>query len=653
VDEITFYVSGRYFKSNGWRYGNKVFNPDGSTFPITEDRLVLDADGNLLGVRIPDIPVTMNNRERLSGQAKLTFQLSGSTKLSLSGLWSLIDFRDYSHEWFLAPEGDVRKFDRNFTLSALWTHTVGATSFYTVNLSYFKKLFREYLFENPFDPRYILDPNFAEPADFEFRPGGTNRHQFKRKTETRVAKIDYTNQVSKLHQLKVGVEGKLHRLYLEDYDISQDDFGNDIPTIPGRTSSRYQEYTREPIEFSAYIQDKLEYERMVVNIGLRFDYFNSDGRVLADPADPNVFLPRKIVHQHQDLNDNGIEDPDEPNTLEKRLAYWYGDASPKYNVSPRFGISYPITDRGVLHFSYGHFLRIPSFIHLYQMPDYKVTTASEVQGVFGNPDLEAQRTIMYEFGLQQQMSDVLSFDVTAFYRDTRDWVTTSQGIDVGDPGTSTSSYTLYVNRDYANSRGVTLSLVKRPSDMWSLNLSYTFQIAEGINSNPDDELAAQRDKTEPSRTLTPLDWDQTHTANLTVGIGQEDWGVFVLGRYGSGLPYTPSTGQAEAQGQDVARVVTNNSRRRPENYTVDLRVFKNFTIAPLNLSVFLKVFNVFDRRNEIDIFTEIGRASGSVEALGLENISGIGRVNPVESYIVRPDFYSEPREIQFGVEVNF
>jgi outer membrane receptor protein involved in Fe transport len=353
------------------------------------------------------------------------------------------------------------------------------------------------------------------------------------------------------------------------------------------------------------------------------------------------------------VNGNGTLDAGEDTTtLAERMGYWYRDAKPKARISPRLGISYPITDRGILHFSYGHFLQIPSFIHLYQMPGYKVTTASGIQGVFGNPDLKPQKTVMYEFGIQQQLTNDLSFDATLFYRDTRDWVTTSAPIDVGDPGSSTSAYTIYINRDYANTRGVTLSATKRPADMWSLNFAYTFQIAEGINSNPDDELAAQRDNAEPARTLTPLDWDQTHTANVTVGVGENNWGVFLIGRYGSGLPYTPAINQAEAQGVDAARIVTNNSRRKPETLNFDVRLFKNFTIDPINLSLFVKVFNLFDRRNEITVYGETGRASATVESLGIGEVSG-DRLNTVSSYLVRPDYYSEPREIQFGIDVNF
>ena len=655
---VTFYLSGRYFKSDGWLYGNRVFYPDGTT-DTTSIRLVKDANGVPTGAIIGDNPVSMNDRERVSGQAKLTFQVSGSAKLSLFGLFSRINYRDYGHEWKLNPDGDVRKFDKGYNVGALWTHSLGSTSFYTINLSYFLKDFKEHLYADPFDPNYIVDPAFQNIPSYMFRPYGTNLHQFKRKTETRVAKIDYTNQISQLHQVKAGVEGKLHRLYLEDYSLAPNQIasGAYVPVIPPASSPLYEEYTEKPQEFSAYIQDKLEYERMVVNVGLRFDYFNSKGKVPADPEDPNIYLPQVQrpgrEHVFHDLNGNGLQDPGEPNTtLDERLAYWYKNASTKSYVSPRFGISYPITDRGVLHFSYGHFLQIPSFINLYQKPGYKVSTGSGVQGVYGNPDLNPQKTVMYEFGLQQQLTNNLSFDVTGFYRDTRDWVSTSVQIPVRDPETATTYYTMFINRDYANSRGVTLSVIKRPSGLFSFNFSYTFQTAEGNNSNPDEEQAARKDNKEPSRALAPLDWDQRHTANLTLGLGESDWGIFAIGRYGSGLPYTPVINQAEARGEDASRAVEKNSRRRPENYTVDLRLFKNLDIAPLNLSVFVKVFNLFDRRNEVDVYGQTGRAIASPQALGAGNISVVGRPNTVETYLIRPDFYSEPREIQVGIELN-
>ena len=263
---------------------------------------------------------------------------------------------------------------------------------------------------------------------------------------------------------------------------------------------------------------------------------------------------------------------------------------------------------------------------------------------------------MYEFGLQQEITDAMSFDVTGFYRDTRDWVSTGPKIPVRDASgqTATTVYTTFVNKDYANSRGVTLTLNKRPTeDLLTINLSYTFQVAEGNNSSPDEEQGALVSNREPSKSLAALDWDQVHTANLTAGMGTEEWGIFLLGRFGSGLPYTPVINQAEARGEDAARVVQKNSRRRPYNMTFDLRAFTNIDLGGFNVNLFLRVFNLLDRRNEVDVYGQTGRAFASLRQLGVEGLAGIGRINSPEEYILRPDFYSEPREVQIGFDINF
>lgn len=675
---LTFYVSGRYNKNSGWLYGNRVFSPtvsagsslyQGFTFVPsgTLDTNVVKIRRNAKGgydtLVIGDNPVSMNDQERYSGQAKLTYQFTPQMKLNLSGLYSNFDYRNYNETYRLNPDGDVRDYDRGYNVSALFTHTINPTSFYTINASYLLKDFKEHLYESPFDPQYDLNPNaFATISNIdEYYSQGTNWHQFKRTTETRDLKIDYTNQLTRLHQFKMGIDARLHRLYLEDYSVTPEQSGNSyIATIPDYNGPLYQEYTQTPVEFSAYAQDKLEYDRMIVNIGMRFDYFNSNGQVLNDSHpdpndplhymntvnDPNVYLPQQLDHQ------GGLD-----TSLAYRLSYWYKKASAKSSFSPRFGISYPITDRGILHFSYGHFLQIPSFQYLYQSPGYKVTTASTVQGVYGNADLNPQKTVMYEFGLQQQLSEVLGFDVTGFYRDIRDWVSTSAEIPVRDPTTATTWYTMFINRDYANARGVTVSLTKRQSDMYSLNLTYTFQVAEGNNSDPSEEQATLASRpglgatTPIEKIVAPLDWDQTHTLNLTVGVGKEDWGVFVLGRYGSGLPYTPVINQGTTMGYNIYQPT--NYRRRPEEYNVDLRIFKNLKLMDVDFSVFLKVYNLFDTRNATGVYGQTGTAEATPLQMGLAGVTGPDRVNTVAQYLVNPANYSPPREVQVGVEMNF
>ena len=104
----------------------------------------------------------------------------------------------------------------------------------------------------------------------------------------------------------------------------------------------------------------MEFSELIINIGVRFDYFEPDGVVLADPSDPEIYEPIKPENRYHDLNENGVQDPGEPEvTLEERRQYWYKKATPKYQFSPRIGLSFPISDRGVFHFSYGHFFQSP------------------------------------------------------------------------------------------------------------------------------------------------------------------------------------------------------------------------------------------------------------------------------------------------------
>jgi len=107
----------------------------------------------------------------------------------------------------------------------------------------------------------------------------------------------------------------------------------------------------------------MEYDELIVNLGVRFDYFDPDAVILADPTDPQIYEPMKPQNRYYDDNNNGIQDNGETDvTLEERKLYWYKNTSTKYKISPRIGISFPISDRGVFHFSYGHFFPIPKLL---------------------------------------------------------------------------------------------------------------------------------------------------------------------------------------------------------------------------------------------------------------------------------------------------
>ena len=645
-ERLGFYALGRYFKNEGWLYGARLFNPDGTL-----------GDSAL---------VSMNPYEKFSGQAQLKLQLGRGMFISLLGLGSFATGTDLGDRYLgyrQAPGGLPTFEDKGYNLNLQFTHTLSATTFYTLNVANYYKDFQRGTFDSPLDTLYNTPFLGSTPDSVQTAPGsdvyirvpsGTGRFlrggvdlgRFNRNTNSYLFKGDITSQVQDHHLAKLGFEVRFDDLYLQGFDLVPGTSPNGL-VIPDVTSRRYAEFDVQPFSASAYIQDKAEYDDFIVNAGLRFDYFDPRAQVPVDPSDPNIFNPLKPINIYNDLDGDGVISDDEEvdknrKTIDERAAYWYEDASVKLQISPRLGVAYPITDAGVIHFSYGHFLQIPTFEFLFNNPGYKVPGAiSGSYGPFGNADLEPQRTVMYEIGIQQGIGADLLLDVTGFYRDVRDWVSTSPLIPTAAAGVD---YVIYDNKDYSNVRGLTLALSKRFSGGYAFDLDYTFQVAEGSNSNPEEDFFAQQGGAQPRLILIPLEWDQRHTLNGSVIVGGGTWGASVLARLGSGYPYTPVIASSDG-GFEVPPPEATNSSRRPVTFQTDLYAYKDLPVAGVTPRIFLQVYNLFDARNANTVYGDTGQPDVTRDAQVLSSYDA--------GYFVRPDFYSEPRRVQLGLQVSF
>jgi outer membrane receptor protein involved in Fe transport len=615
-DKLTFFIMGRYFYTDGWLYGYDYYKPDGS---------IGDSSS----------AVAMNWNERILAQAKLAWYISPQIKLLVEGLGSKRDFQDYEHEYKRNPDGNVNKFSTSYSGNISLTHTVSATSFYKVMVAGFDKFFDEYLYEDTKDSRYVHPDSLIQPLDLMWRQKGNNLHQFERRTQTFSGDIDFTSQVSRRHLIKLGLQGKNHTLSLDDYYLqeTQDHVPGTpfIPDIPKETATNRNKFERKPYQFAAYFQDKIEFEEVIINIGLRFDYFDSNSDVLVDTRDPNILIPLRP----------GMDSL----SVEERRPFYRKESTPKMHLSPRFGIAYPISATGVIHFSYGHFIQIPSFQFLFNRSDYKVPETGSPGDVYGNPDLELQKTVMYEIGLKQEFGSLFLVDLTGFYRDVRDWVTSAHF--------STANlvqYAMYVNRDYSNVKGITLTFKKRFSDYYGFNMNYTFQVAEGSNSSPEEEFNNARGNNEPTLFLLPMEWDQTHLLNFSFNVGGPSWGTTFLARYGTGLPFTPQITQYSSD-RGISSAPQKNSGRRPEKFILDLNLFKLFHISDFRLKAFLKVFNLLDSKVVNDVFTDTGKADFTVEYRNKKEDERRG--HSYKDYLVYPWHYIAPRRIQLGLEWLF
>ncbi|MCC6551320.1 MAG: TonB-dependent receptor, partial [Ignavibacteriaceae bacterium] len=603
-NSLYFYGNFRYVYFGGWLNGKRVYNPWditknlGASVPL-ESRYDIQKTGD--GEIVP-----MNWNEKVYGQGKLTYRVLPEIKLTYNYILDDVEYRDYDHSFAYNPDGDFKKFRTGHTNILGMTHTLGSSTFYQLNLSYFFKRYRQFVYENYKDPKYTHNELLGQsPADVpSFRTGGTQSSHFKRTTGTYGVKFDITSQLTQSHQVKGGVEFNRHNLSFDNVNLIQPDgIGSPKDTRNPYVTLRIPEinnpaenlaidiYTKNPVEFSAYIQDKIELSELIINIGLRYDMFMPDGKLLVDPTDPNIYNP---------LNPANIA-----KTLAERKTYWYKDATTKSQLSPRLGVAFPITDRGVIHFSYGYFFQIPPFDLLYSNPEFKFGQGTGNLGIAGNSDLRPQGTISGEVGVQQAITDDISIDLTAYFRDIRDLAGT-RADEITLFGGS-GRYSQFVNSDFGFVKGIVFTMTKRFSDGWSATLDYTLQSAKGNASDPAATRNALVGGALPEIQLTRLNQDQTHTINVTFAYAAEQWGVSMIGSYGSGFPYTPN------QSINLSTLLT-NSETKPTYFNADFRAYYDFKIMDTyKISFFTRIYNLFDIRNEVNVYGDSGTADFTVE----------------------------------------
>lgn len=625
---VTFFLSGRYNKDGGYLFGRRDHTIYDSVWinpnDVEDIRVSATGDGAY---------VAMNPSEDFSGTAKLTVKPISTLKINYDAVYSNSDYQTYNHEIKYNPDANYQRFAWSLLNSLEVRQALSSSTFYSLQGSYNIYDFKRYLFplldgdNNPVtfkpgmdisglhpDPRYqpIHKSNKATP--FTFASGGTLFGHYYQRSQTTEIKFDLTSQLTNQHEIKVGGRFKNDLMDFEDFTVQRDTLTYLTPTILSPESPAHDLYSKEPQQYSTYIQDKMEFTSMIINAGLRYDYFNAR----------SLYSPNK-------------NQPTEDLVM----------AEAKNTFSPRLGISFPITDEGIIHFSYGHFYQLPPFSYLYENPTFENNVAVPT---FGNANLNPEKTVTYEIGLQQQMTEDLAFNVTGFYKDVRDLLALQQ-IRVS----SSFSYYTYVNQDYGNIKGITFSLTKRklPSSLFALSLDYTYQVAEGNEVNASAFFLDAASGRQSEKIPVPLNWDQAHTLNGVISFGEDnDWLLTLVGTISTGLPYTPLL-------YDKQIYLESNSERKPLQTNVDLLVEKSFNLSDIILTAFLKVYNLFDTMNERSVYDDTGRATYTLQSTrsGAEATNLLAASNPLiksaDEYFVRPQYYSAPREVRLGLLLEF
>ena len=613
--DYSLFLSGPIGEKSGYLFSYKRVEDDGY---IYGKNVYLPVDSIAFGEN-SYIPMGYNNRSTLFG--KISIALTNHDKLAFSVSHQTRDqnrdYGIYDHLFRYNPLGQGASHEQTLIGIASWSHIFSEKSFINIRAAINNKDYEQYLYKDSLDSRYAVDWRLRLKGNFSFYTGGTDNSYFTRSSNVKSVKGDFTSQITRHQLIKTGFDFKQHTLTLYDVKLKKNSETNFEVEIPPANSADNQQYERLPLEMAAYIQTKWEYDSFILNLGLRYDYFDSNGEIIEDLTRPRTssLKPAKPIHQ----------------------------------LSPRIGIAYPITDKGVLHVSYGHFFQIPEFEFLYTNPSRTVNPEEGLASVFnypfGNADLQPQQTVGYEIGLQQQIGEMIALDVTAYYKDIRNLLGTEiNTIAVGEEHSSVQ-YGRYVNRDYGQVKGLTVMLERRLFGGIAASIDYTYQVARGNASDPRAILLdLQSDPpVESEKQLVPLNWDQTHSLNGQINY-QTPIGLTltVVGKLGSGMPYTPSTAKITS--------IFENSDKKPSKMTIDLFATKDFKFGPAQLNLYLKIYNMFDRLNEKDVYSDSGRATYTQE---LNEPGAVEGLNTKEEYFNRPDWYGPPRRILIGISTKF
>ncbi len=583
--------------------------------------------------------VSMNKGWYHSFLGKITFKPISRLKMSTMFTFNDDIGRGYSHGLKYNPDYPGNNYHRSYMYTFTLNHTLAPSLFYEFKASFIDNKYDSYKFEDPLDERY-LHPRYNGTGHTGFSTGGlAGPGKSMSYYEDTNIKYDITWQANMNHSFKAGVLYTHHYINKDRIDVrnkwsglpEENQFVVDPQTgkidwpyyeleIVPQTEKTMGIYEVEPFEFSGYLQDKMEFEDMVINLGLRYDYFYSDQVYPTDRRNPS----------------NQLNLPDSMMTTYKK-------ADPQTQLSPRLGLAYQLGDRAVLHFSYGHFFQMPPMYALYENNIFRVPV-NDFGTTMGNAELHPQKTVQYEIGLWQELLKGLGVEVSLYYKDIYDLLSTRIISTYNQ-----IEYGLYTNKDYGNARGleVKVDFTMRPI---FASMNYTLAYTKGNADNPTQTFTRAGNSMDPIKRLIPMSWDQRHTLNLTAGYSTPKYGVTLTGYYNSGTPYS-FTPQPESP-LTLINLYQNNDTK-PTTYSVDLNSYYAFSVfGDIRARVTLRVYNLLDRKNAAWVYNDTGQAYTTV-VREADIVSHRSNFNNYYDRVKNPTAFSAPREIKIGLGFEF
>jgi len=375
---------------------------------------------------------------------------------------------------------------------------------------------------------------------------------------------------------------------IRDVYARLDNYGYDVY---GNLSDEASVAPRHPVFAGIYIQDKLEFADLIINAGLRWDYYLTDTQEFVDPNNIEFDEDDRIA----------------PSSLKDMDAFT--------QLSPRLGFSFPVTEKTIFHAQYGKFYQQSRLRDIYRGYD---VVANDIKGGFaiGNPvgfGVKPERTTSYELGFKQQLGNNFAFDITLFYKDIKDQV--QQRSIYADEDATHLQYYAWVNGDFETVKGFEVKMDLRRISRVAGSIDYTFSDALGTGSNPSSSFRSiwQSPTSTPffPQQIAPVTFNQTHRGSIILdyrfapndgGPVLQRLGLNMLFQFTSGFNYTRWEGYGNAR----TPLESLNFSSTPWTYRMDLKLDKSFMAGPLDLNVYIWITNVFNTQNVVQVFNTSG-----------------------------------------------
>ena len=455
-------------------------------------------------------------------------------------------------------------------------------------------------------------------------------------------KFDFTDFFTEENKFKAGFDMNFQEMQL--IDIYEPWVG-----VMGLNNDVYHVY---PAMGSAYGQETITTNGMILNFGLRFDYW-FPGKYVDDAVkNPQVItIPQQIRDEYYQ---------DTYNFFGRR---WKG------RLSPRLGISHPVSDNQTLFLNYGHFSKWPrpQFVYAKLEP----STALSTYQAFGNPNLNPETTVSYELGVRNQFTNDDVLTVTAYNRDIFDYVQTKQA-QITSAALIGQNFITYVNSDYTHSRGIEVEYQKRIGQWFNGTLSGSYSVVTGKSSSEDEGILAVQGALTELMQESYMAWDRPLQLSADVSLfNAKENGVFGFGKgvldnfeayfrvfFESGKRYTPYyfTGEYAQDGEPLYAENYNDQYGEvgANWFWVDFNFEKYFTLGGMDMTLMIDVKNIFNDLNSDIINPVTGRAYqlGDPVPPSWNDPRYPELTAPIDPYPLDQSRYLPPRNVKVGISVK-